>query len=600
MYYRPHPIADIFPLITGEEFVALKQDIRENGLREAIWLYEGMILDGRNRFRACQEVGVEPAFRAYEGDSPATFAVSLNLHRRHLDKSQAATVGVELLPHLEREAKARQRAAGGDRGNQYTGGKVAVGQKIDQAAPESTAPETPRRADRALDIAAKLTGTNRQYVADAKKLKEQNPEVFEQVKAGEKTIVQARRELKEERRERQRQENREKIVAAGSTAVLETLQVQFPTILIDPPWDWGDEGDQDQLGRARPDYSTMSFEQLLELNVADLSMPDAHLYLWITNRSLPKGFALLERWGFRYVTCLTWVKSTPDIAYKCQSCHALFSSTELENEHGLQRHREASGSGAESVSQDQARRRESKGEPSERMPLLQKGICCDAQEHEILRERLRSSAQVNDDGGEATSSWKTEPEKQGVDDIKRLQIPVSARASDGEQAGVCSGTPNGNVGNDREATSSGGTRPPQKQGSNGQQAREPGVGQCSGAHGYPLGAAVGDMPLLRTCPCCGGRLKEYRALSNFGMGNYFRGATEQVLFGVRGSLMLKRRDVGTAFHAPRGPNGHSSKPLEFYDLVESCSPGPYLEMFSRSARQDWTTWGQQGLAANAA
>jgi N6-adenosine-specific RNA methylase IME4 len=396
MYYRPHPIADIFPLITGEEFVALKQDIRENGLREAIWLYEGMILDGRNRFRACQEVGVEPAFRAYEGDSPATFAVSLNLHRRHLDKSQAATVGVELLPHLEREAKARQRAAGGDRGNQYTGGKVAVGQKIDQAAPESTAPETPRRADRALDLAAKLTGTNRQYVADAKKLKEQNPEVFEQVKAGEKTIVQARRELKEERRERQRQENREKIVAAGSTAVLETLQVQFPTILIDPPWDWGDEGDQDQLGRARPDYSTMSFEQLLELNVADLSMPDAHLYLWITNRSLPKGFALLERWGFRYVTCLTWVKP------------------------------------------------------------------------------------------------------------------------------------------------------------------------------------------------------------HFGMGNYFRGQTEQVLFGVRGSLMLKRRDVGTAFHAPRGPNGHSSKPLEFYDLVESCSPGPYLEMFSRSARQDWTTWGQQGLASNAA
>ena len=84
------------------------------------------------------------------------------------------------------------------------------------------------------------------------------------------------------------------------------------------------------------------------------------------------------------------------------------------------------------------------------------------------------------------------------------------------------------------------------------------------------------------------------------MGNYFRGQTEQVLFGVRGSLMLKRRDVGTAFHAPRGPNGHSSKPFEFYDLVESCSPGPYLEMFSRSARQDWTTWGQQGLASNAA
>ena len=175
---------------------------------------------------------------------------------------------------------------------------------------------------------------------------------------------------------------------AATPEEIAEVGARFATIVIDPPWDWGDEGDQDQLGRARPDYATMTKEQLLDLPLPDLADDDCHLYMWITNRSLPKGFELMERWGFRYVTAITWAK------------------------------------------------------PS------------------------------------------------------------------------------------------------------------------------------------------------------FGMGNYFRGQTEHVLFGVKGSQPLKRKDVGTLFNAPRGPNGHSSKPVEFYDLVESCSPGPYLEMFSRSDRAGWKAWGE--------
>ena len=132
----------------------------------------------------------------------------------------------------------------------------------------------------------------------------------------------------------------------------------------------------------------MSYERLLALPVAERAATDAHCYLWITNRSLPKGFALLEAWGFRYITCITWVK------------------------------------------------------PS------------------------------------------------------------------------------------------------------------------------------------------------------FGMGNYFRGQTEHLLFGIRGSLPLLRRDVGTVFSAPRGKE-HSAKPAELYSLVESCSPGPYLEIFGRGQRPGWTVWGAE-------
>lgn len=76
-----------------------------------------------------------------------------------------------------------------------------------------------------------------------------------------------------------------------------------------------------------------------------------------------------------------------------------------------------------------------------------------------------------------------------------------------------------------------------------------------------------------------------------GMGNWFRNSTEHVLFGVRGSCPTRRNDVPTWFKADR--TRHSAKPESFYDLVESCSPGPYLEMFARRRRFGWHTWGDE-------
>jgi N6-adenosine-specific RNA methylase IME4 len=76
-----------------------------------------------------------------------------------------------------------------------------------------------------------------------------------------------------------------------------------------------------------------------------------------------------------------------------------------------------------------------------------------------------------------------------------------------------------------------------------------------------------------------------------GMGNYFRNTTEHVLFGMRGRLPTNRNDVPTHFLADR--TRHSAKPDSFMDLVESCSPGPYLEMFARRRRMGWSSWGNE-------
>ena len=387
---------NIFPEASAEDFDRLVADIQASGFDNTmpVTLYEGAILDGWNRQRACDKLGVKPTYNTFSGS--ATDAVSYTMRtnkRRNLTSSQWAAVAVEaedILGAIRAAVDSERRAKQAETLKTTLSSSVEVQAVTDNLLSVTTDGHATKTATKA----ATLFNTNRSYVNDAKRLKADNPEAFDRVKSGAATLTQVKREIKEEKREERREENRAKVAEVVEPSQVAQSGAKFASIVIDPPWDWGDEGDQDQLGRARPDYSTMSLAQLLELPVGDLADDDCHIYLWITNRSLPKGFQLLDRWGFRYITALTWVKP------------------------------------------------------------------------------------------------------------------------------------------------------------------------------------------------------------HFGMGNYFRGQTEHVLFGVKGSQALKRKDVGTVFNAPRGAGGHSSKPTEFYDLVESCSPGPYLEMFSRSQRADWTTWGENANGGN--
>lgn len=83
-----------------------------------------------------------------------------------------------------------------------------------------------------------------------------------------------------------------------------------------------------------------------------------------------------------------------------------------------------------------------------------------------------------------------------------------------------------------------------------------------------------------------------------GVGFYFRNVTELVLFGVRGSMRTLapgRRQVNLLSTRKRE---HSRKPDEIYDLIESCSPGPYLEVFARFRRPSWNQWGNEDVEEN--
>ena len=94
--YEIHPLAEIFPLMTDEELNELGDDIKKFGQREPIKLFDGKILDGRNRYEACLRKGIEPVTVEYQGDDAVAFVVSENLRRRHLNESQRAMVATRL------------------------------------------------------------------------------------------------------------------------------------------------------------------------------------------------------------------------------------------------------------------------------------------------------------------------------------------------------------------------------------------------------------------------------------------------------------------------------------------------------------------------
>lgn len=104
MRFPAHPAAELFPMMEGDAFEALAEDILENGQREPVILYQGQILDGRNRVKACEWLGIDPVTEEWTPKgTPETFVVSMNLHRRHLNETQRAMIAGRIATRTARE-----------------------------------------------------------------------------------------------------------------------------------------------------------------------------------------------------------------------------------------------------------------------------------------------------------------------------------------------------------------------------------------------------------------------------------------------------------------------------------------------------------------
>jgi ParB-like chromosome segregation protein Spo0J len=179
-----HEVSTIFPMMGEEDFTRLVSDIKANGLREPIWTYQGKIIDGRNRARACYAAGITPTYREWNGQgSLVAFVVSLNLSRRHLSSSQKAMVALEVEKQLGIEAEKR------------TGGRP-LKPADDYTNSEKPGELIPQVSHRSAHQAASITGTNDAYVKQAKRIVAQAPELQEVVSSGVLNIPDAKKVAK--------------------------------------------------------------------------------------------------------------------------------------------------------------------------------------------------------------------------------------------------------------------------------------------------------------------------------------------------------------------------------------------------------------------
>jgi 16S rRNA G966 N2-methylase RsmD len=185
-----HEVANIFPMMGDEEYQRLVVSIKMNGLREPIWTYQDKIIDGRNRYKACLDAGIEPRYREWSGNgSLVLFVVDLNLERRHLTSSQKAMSALEIEQQLAREAENR------------TGGRPSKIEMIRAKNASDAKPGTilsqvshqmPVVQTKAANQAGAMVGASGTYVKEAKKIVEQAPELKEPVLSGTLTIPEAK------------------------------------------------------------------------------------------------------------------------------------------------------------------------------------------------------------------------------------------------------------------------------------------------------------------------------------------------------------------------------------------------------------------------
>jgi hypothetical protein len=194
-----HPLCELFPRMSEEEFDRLKKSIKENGLLESITLHRsGSILDGRGREEACEEVGVNQRYSTFKGDdaAAASFVAAKNIARRHLTKSQCTALAVESLDWYKAQAKVRQ-AEGRKRGASEGGKAGGRGRPKKDSLPGKNSGKAIDSSGEAAAQAARDFQTNAKYVAQAAKIKEKDPTTFAKIKAGTVTVSKAAREMKE-------------------------------------------------------------------------------------------------------------------------------------------------------------------------------------------------------------------------------------------------------------------------------------------------------------------------------------------------------------------------------------------------------------------
>jgi N6-adenosine-specific RNA methylase IME4 len=309
-----HPLADIFPLIEGAEFDALVNSVRENGLRDAIILFDGLVLDGRNRQRACEAAEVECRYEPLPPETdPLQFVIDKNLKRRHLNDDQRRMVAAKIV-NMPRGRPAENPA--------FCGIKVAAAARlvnVDKAGTERARtviaralPEIQNAAER-----GKLT------VVAAAKAANLDPEkqrrIATEAEAGRTNVV--RTIIKQEvRAARER--------ALGERQLVEPEGV-FGVIVEDFEWDhetWSEWGRDRAAENHYPVSRDAHTAQEIVARTADrFKHADANsvCFMWSTLQHAAIAMDVLRLRGFDYKSQYAWGKDKIGLGYWSREKHEI-------------------------------------------------------------------------------------------------------------------------------------------------------------------------------------------------------------------------------------------------------------------------------------
>ena len=302
---QDYPISDlstIFPDMTPDEYEGLKASIRDEGLHDAITVWNGQILDGRHRYQACLELGVTPRFEHLPDNvDPVGYVIARNVARRHLTTNLRAVIAGKL-SQWSRPGGDRKSEAYHLRQNQYA--KLHNG--LDQREASwllGVSPSLTRLACRVLaddspaipEVRAAVE-RDQIKVSDAAKVIDQPGEVQEQalmtVQRGEaRTITAAVKAIVG-----RHPEGTSRPQPAGP----------YRTIVVDPPWSAKDLDHAAEFTDQDLTEGAMTIDDIaaMKLPMAD----DAFVFLWTTQEHLPQALMVLEQWKLTYRFTMVWLK----------------------------------------------------------------------------------------------------------------------------------------------------------------------------------------------------------------------------------------------------------------------------------------------------
>lgn len=325
----------LIPPLTPEEFDGLTQSILAEGCRDAIVTWQGVIVDGHNRYKICAENGVEfnTVAREFEDRNEAMCWIIRNQFGR---RNIASIVRCELALRLETletaMARERQQNTGGDRKSfQYRVATQTDFPEQDRFLSNernrsekifTPTPQPKKKTDGEVSSRlAQVAGVSRGTMIRAKTvLTSGNPEIIQAVRTGEISISQGYNTIRQQEKKAAVVEKIEAHSKHESSGIdLYMTNNKYNIIYADPPWQYWDGGQKNQSLH----YTTMTIDDICALPVKRIADDNAILFLWVTYPILFESFKVIESWGFKYSTCaFVWIKKNKNTDTPFVGCGA--------------------------------------------------------------------------------------------------------------------------------------------------------------------------------------------------------------------------------------------------------------------------------------